>query len=278
MGVEKGLKMLNFKELYKTDYHFGDLFVMHQYWKNRYVYTKSTPRKTSALLYFGGCSGVYREQGRAPFAAPRGALVYIPQGSLYQTEFVDCEAGQIITTLIEFTLLDETGAPFAAADRVTVLDETPSLITVNLIREMANDYLSPVICPAALRSNLYRLLLEYSQEQHQSHIFSKEFSCIAPGILYLEKDMTFEKNIEEIAALCHVSVSCFRRLFKKYAGVPPLAFQTRSRIEYAKKLLLLDTMSVGEIAAALHYSDVAYFCRAFKKLTGYTPSEYAKKS
>ena len=45
-----------------------------------------------------------------------------------------------------------------------------------------------------------------------------EFACIADGILYMETHINQDKSLAEIAQMCHVSTSCFRKLFKKYAG------------------------------------------------------------
>lgn len=271
------MNTLNFEQLYSTDYNLDNIFVMHQYWNNHQIFsTKGTPRRTSALLYFKNSGAIYREKGQELFTLSPGTVVYIPQGSLYETEFLNPLANQPSTILIEFTLLSSDGAPFAASDKIMILDRALNPIMVKLMEETVNIYISPVLSYVALKSTLYQILLNFSRKFHQKNIFSKEFAGIAQGILYMENNPHFDKSIEEIAAMCHVSVSCFRRLFKQYAGVSPMEFKTRARMEYAKKLLQLDYMSLNEIADTLQYEDVAYFCRVFKKQTGCTPSEYAK--
>jgi two-component system response regulator YesN len=49
------------------------------------------------------------------------------------------------------------------------------------------------------------------------------------------------------------------------------------RVEEAKKLILLDTMSLRIISDTVGFSDYNYFARTFKKRSGYTPLEYKKK-
>jgi two-component system response regulator YesN len=46
------------------------------------------------------------------------------------------------------------------------------------------------------------------------------------------------------------------------------------RVNRAKFMLQSYRMSVKEIAATCGYSDAAYFCRVFRKVTGLTPMQY----
>jgi two-component system response regulator YesN len=48
------------------------------------------------------------------------------------------------------------------------------------------------------------------------------------------------------------------------------------RLNKAKLLLHSTDMTVDEIADSLNFYDTAYFCKIFKKQTGYSPKEYAK--
>ena len=71
------------------------------------------------------------------------------------------------------------------------------------------------------------------------------------------------------------SSSYFRKLFKEVTGLSPIMYFNRMRIEYAKTLLRQDsTLSIKEIAASSGFPDPYYFSRVFKKITGYSPSDY----
>ena len=47
------------------------------------------------------------------------------------------------------------------------------------------------------------------------------------------------------------------------------------KISAAKQLLVRRDLNISQIADALGYSDVHYFSRRFKQLTGMPPSQYA---
>ena len=139
-------------------------------------------------------------------------------------------------------------------------------------------YSASVIQYAKIRSTIYHLLSEFSQRNHKKDILSQELAPIAPAILYLEQTPCPTVSISELAEMCHVTPSYFRRLFRAYASTSPVQYRNQSRIEYAKKLLKNSDCSITEIAIAVGYEDTAYFCRAFKKITGMTPGDYAASS
>lgn len=66
------------------------------------------------------------------------------------------------------------------------------------------------------------------------------------------------------------------RLFRARYGIPPLKYVHAQRIARAK-LLLRDTgLSIAEVARHLGFRDAAYFSRVFRKMTGLSPSHFAR--
>lgn len=80
--------------------------------------------------------------------------------------------------------------------------------------------------------------------------------------------------IEDLAKLSQMSLSTFKREFKKEFNDTPLKYITAKRIEKAENLLTLTEMSVSAIAYEIGYSDPQYFTRIFKKNIGSTPTIY----
>ena len=66
------------------------------------------------------------------------------------------------------------------------------------------------------------------------------------------------------------------RLFSEVEGVTLEQFFILQKIEKVKELLVYDELSLSEISYKLGYSSVAHLSAQFKKVTGYTPSEFKK--
>lgn len=92
---------------------------------------------------------------------------------------------------------------------------------------------------------------------------------------YMEKNMGKMITRDEVAEHVWLSPSYFSRLFKQIVGVGYNEYLTELRIKKAKQLLL-QNVSVADIAAIVGFSDARYFGIIFHKKTGYTPSEYRR--
>ena len=79
-----------------------------------------------------------------------------------------------------------------------------------------------------------------------------------------------------MAALANLSCSQYKQKFKKQLEISPRHFINQQKIEYSK-LLLLEGMSVTDIAMLLGFTTSSYFSTVFKKYTLYTPTEYLEK-
>ncbi len=66
------------------------------------------------------------------------------------------------------------------------------------------------------------------------------------------------------------------RLFSEVEGITLEQFYLLQKIEKVKELLVYDELTLSEIAWKLGYSSVAHLSAQFKKLTGFTPSEFKK--
>ncbi|HOJ09051.1 MAG TPA: response regulator [Clostridiales bacterium] len=65
-------------------------------------------------------------------------------------------------------------------------------------------------------------------------------------------------------------------IFKKETGETFNDYLTKVRVQNARELLKDPTYKIYEIAEMVGYRDSDYFARVFKKITGFTPSEFRK--
>ncbi|MGZ5253628.1 MAG: PAS domain-containing protein [Flavitalea sp.] len=63
-------------------------------------------------------------------------------------------------------------------------------------------------------------------------------------------------------------------IFSEVEGMPIQQFIILQKIERVKELIVSGEVKLTEIAARLHYSSVAHLSNQFKKITGFTPSQY----
>lgn len=70
--------------------------------------------------------------------------------------------------------------------------------------------------------------------------------------------------------------STLSHLFREEVGTTIEKYFILQKIERVKELLIYDEFSLSEIAFQLNYSSVSYLSNQFKKITGFTPSEFKK--
>jgi AraC family transcriptional regulator len=79
-------------------------------------------------------------------------------------------------------------------------------------------------------------------------------------------------RLDELAALCGVSVPHLIALFRRDLGQTPRRYLLRRRIERAEEWLRTTDRPVTDIAVDLGFSSSQHFARAFRRLTGAAPS------
>ena len=92
----------------------------------------------------------------------------------------------------------------------------------------------------------------------------------------LRQDLSHQWTVEEMAALAGLGTTLFNEKVKSYSGFSPINYLINIRISEAIKLLKRPDISVTDIALDTGFYSSQHFSTTFKKLTGYTPSEFRK--
>ena len=94
---------------------------------------------------------------------------------------------------------------------------------------------------------------------------------------YIEEHLDEQICLLTLAGLARLSEHHFCRTFKQSFGIPPHRYHVQRRMERAKVLLADRTASITDITLTLGYSQTSAFSVAFRKNTGWTPSEYRRE-
>lgn len=85
-------------------------------------------------------------------------------------------------------------------------------------------------------------------------------------------------TVEKLSDRTAISVRTLQRLFKEYVGVSPKWVIRRYRLhDLIERLHTEETFDGARIAAELGYTDQSHLINDFRKLSGYTPTEYKKR-
>lgn len=117
------------------------------------------------------------------------------------------------------------------------------------------------------------LLTEYS-DCPAARDLSLEY--VETAIRFIAHNYSGNLDVSDIAAHVGVSRSHLYRVFMQNIGSSPNDYLTRFRISQACELLEHTALPVSAVAASVGYEDPLYFSRVFKKITGCSPSGYAK--
>ncbi|MEM6347949.1 MAG: AraC family transcriptional regulator [Bacteroidota bacterium] len=81
-------------------------------------------------------------------------------------------------------------------------------------------------------------------------------------------------SLDELAALCHMSLSSFKRKFKTVFGESPKKYIVKKKVERAAELLKANDLRVSDVAYDVGFDSLTTFNRNFSSFFGISPSEY----
>ena len=121
-----------------------------------------------------------------------------------------------------------------------------------------------------LRQLLTQLALESGQQQ------ASQTSALDLALVqgYMQDNLDRNLELEELAAVAHLSKYHFSSRYKALTGYSPIKHYLHMKMQRACHLLDNSDMSIKAVAAALGYGDPLYFSRLFKKTLGLSPRAY----
>ncbi|GAB3559792.1 AraC family transcriptional regulator [Spirosoma fluminis] len=91
---------------------------------------------------------------------------------------------------------------------------------------------------------------------------------------YLDANFLADHSLAHLSRFCTLNEFKVKKGFKQLFDTTVFNYLRKLRMEHAGELLRHHSLSVDEVADRLNYEHSQHFSIAFKKYTGYTPSEY----
>jgi len=123
-----------------------------------------------------------------------------------------------------------------------------------------------------LADNLKTLGFEVLEDK-SSQIIEKIKNRIV-ALVHHQKDKLKVNLSTYLSANLMQDYSLLSKLFSDVEGITIEHYFIAQKIEKAKELLVYDELSISEIAIDLNYSSVAHLSKQFKKVTGFTPTQF----
>lgn len=120
---------------------------------------------------------------------------------------------------------------------------------------------------------LYELIADLLEDNYIDTVGAEAYRSVLPAIHYIDENFQSEITVDFLAKLCAMSKTNFRRIFTAVCKVSPIQYLLDIRINRATSYLQQSNYSVSEIAALCGFKNTEYFCRTFKKRTGYTAGQ-----
>jgi len=112
-----------------------------------------------------------------------------------------------------------------------------------------------------------------SFEYYLHSLISKE---ISPFKNVVESNVNSNLKLEEIAFLCNMSLSTFKRHFTNEYNEPPGKWLQDKRLQKAKELLQGGELKASDIYLDIGYNNLSNFSVAFKNKFGFSPTDISK--
>ncbi|SFL46202.1 AraC family transcriptional regulator [Halanaerobium salsuginis] len=133
-----------------------------------------------------------------------------------------------------------------------------------------NIYLKTLLIELLIYINRYLSGKETSEAENKYHIKIIEI------MKYIDQNYYRNLSLSNLADQFSYSSSYLSHLFKEKSDYTITEYINNTRIKAAQNLLLNSQQNITQIAEKVGYNNLVHFGRTFKKITGFTPTEYKK--
>lgn len=208
----------------------------------------------------------------------RGKLAYIPAGCDIEGWAKIEKAASLIIVRIDSDVSSRLPAEFGQLSPQIDFDDQTLRLLMLRFQAILDD---PTLDVPGYAETLAELLMfELTRMSRRAPASRAEAQSAPRGLTasqlrlvteYMDDHLNEKITISELAALVDLNRFHFMRAFKQAAGMPPLQFVIRRRVERAQELLA-ERASIAEVAYRSGFGSSIQMTRAFRRIIGTTPS------
>ncbi|MBB6731039.1 helix-turn-helix domain-containing protein [Cohnella zeiphila] len=242
--------------------------------------------------------GVYGGHSRA-HPTPHSGFVFALQGSAaFAFDGVSCELspGKIVHgakdaeltltvgaagfeyVLVHYSLAGTGAEPEPYAHKHFLIDAGTRPPAVEPLLKLHEAARRPDAFSALKSRELFYAVLHEALTGARQRSHGAENDAVERAISHIHERYAEPLTLASLAERHGIKPKRFAYLFRQYAGLYPIDYLIRHRIERAKELLASQSLAVSEVAESVGYADAHYFSRLFRRHTGRSPSSFRDKS
>lgn len=258
-------------------------------WRRDYLYIPHVHN----LLEIGIClegHGTYLLEDEMRYYTP-GALTIIPSNHIHSTqsdeigamaywEYIFLDVDKLLAILYpeDKILRQKMSRLINEKSYLMRKEELPELyMSIQLIfQEMKG---KKKFYKASVFGICYAILMQIARMNENSKKekkYKQSYEQIKIGLAFIHDHYNESLKISDIAEICFMSESHFRRSFEENLGMTPVEYINDYRITKACELIQQKKGTMKEIAVKVGFSTISTFNRNFKAFLGVSPKEWKK--
>ncbi len=121
---------------------------------------------------------------------------------------------------------------------------------------------------------IFRAVCEVSPPAPHAADILRGAGRLAPVYRYVREHQAEPLTLAELARVANLSPSRFHAVFRELAGMSPMNYVKRARLEEARRMLCSTDLPIARVADLVGFANQFHFAREFRTGFGQTPSAF----